>query len=150
MAASGIGNIGLIAPSALATAAVSASSAASASAAGAANSQALGQDLHVFMQALYQALSDTDSTSAHSPTYSKGQSASARGLYGRIESLIGSAQSLDGLQTAFSRVMLDLGTGTPGQGSDLTLRSWLQGLQQSVQQGTSPLSSLGSIVDVVV
>jgi hypothetical protein len=179
-----------------------------ASAIGASDAAAAGQNLQLFMQALYQALSDAEtppSTNAGgaegpdlrttaSPTYSKGQSPSARstlyqqgqpGLHSRIESLInvlrqgsgpgnvssaaGSAGNLSGLQAAFSRLLQNLGIpsrgaaanssrsqsntlgGLSSQGSDLTLHSWLRGLQQSLQQpGTTRFSSRGNIIDVVV
>ena len=188
MALSDISDIGWSATPA--TAAVPGSSgyrgntAATAASVGAGNTEALGQNLHVFMQALYQALSNTNTSATEAPhcgapagpTYTKAQPASPRsqgyqhtqgGLHGRIESLIGAFRhqdgsssrapspspsdgSLDGLQAAFNRLLQNLGTGSPAPPTaDLTLHSWLQGLQQSVQQGTTRLSSIGSIIDVM-
>jgi len=38
-----------------------------------------------------------------------------------------------------------------GEGSKLTLNSWLQGLRQGMQRpGTTPFSSVGNLIDVVV
>jgi hypothetical protein len=146
-----------------------ATSGASASAVGTGNTEALGQNLHVFMQALYQALSNADSTTAQTTNAGRAKVPDF-GLHGRIEALIAGSNdgSLDGLQAAFNRLLQDLGAGSPGplsalpsspsnafnalsvQGSDLTLHSWLQGLQQSLQRGTTRLSTIGSIIDVVV
>jgi hypothetical protein len=220
MALSGIGNIGLYiqqqlsgsdAQSANAGPAAPITGEASASAVGAGSvGGALGQDLQLFMQAVYEALSHADSTTAKTtdpggadgsnfsapagPTYSKGQTPSLRAsaylqgqpvLHGRVGALISaltdepgsssnasSAASSDGgiagLQAAFSRLLQDLGAANQGasapasssinpfsvvsgEGSQLTLNSWLQGLRQSMQQpGTTPFSSVGNLIDVVV
>jgi hypothetical protein len=152
---------------------------------GAGITDAIAQNVHIFMQALYQALSNHDSTTAQSadtpqqPASSRSQAyqQTQKGLQGRIESLISalkgqggssssmsssapSGASLSGLQAAFNRLLRDLGANSFGplsalnalssRGSDLTLHSWLQGLQTSLQQGTAQLSSIGNLVDVVV
>jgi hypothetical protein len=109
------------------------------------------------------------------PTYSRGSVASYRangynqgqkGLSGKIQSLISALSdpedspqiSVSGLQSAFSRLMSDLETtgatassSTADSSSGLTLRSWLLGLQQNLQQpGASAFSAVGNMVDVTV
>lgn len=179
-----------------------------ASAAGAANTAALGQNLQIFMQALYQALSMVDSTTAPTaaaggaedpdfgatvgPTYAKLQPAYVRPhsyqhdqnpMNGKIGSLISALKqqggsstnappasegSLAGLQAAFNRLLQDLGgrnqgslqaiplssnalDALSGQGSELTLQRWLQGLQQSLRQpGTTSFRVAGNIIDITV
>jgi len=181
----------------------------STSAVGAGNTSALGQNLQLFMQALYEAISSADSIPAQNPgardsqgsdfstptypTYSKGQttSLSAPGyqqgqsvLHGRIGALISalspenaasrnvsSTGTSDGnfvdLQATFNRLLQEFAatnqrappaaTSTTksfsvvsGEGSTLTLNSWLQGLQQGLQRSTTAFSTVGNIIDVVV
>jgi hypothetical protein len=193
MALSGIGNVGLYIQQQLSGRAAQTSGEASASAVGAGSTGgALGQDLQLFMQALYEALSHGDSTTAKTPnageadgsnftapagpTYSKGQTPSLQAsaylqgqtvLHGRVGALMsaltdatpaGSSDvKLVGLQAAFSRLLQDLGGSNQdasvvsGEGSKLTLNSWLQGLRQGMQRpGTTPFSSVGNLIDVVV
>jgi hypothetical protein len=149
----------------------------SASAVGPGYTEAFAQNLHLFMQALYQALSSTDSKQQPASPRSQAYQHTQKGLQGRIESLIGALKrpggssssasgtgssdaSLNGLQGAFNRLSRDLGASTfsplsalntlSGLGSDLTLHGWLQGLKTSLQHGTARLSSIGNLVDVVV
>jgi hypothetical protein len=121
----------------------------------------------------------SNTTSVYSPplgpSYSRGSVASYRangyqqgptGLQGKIKSLVGALSDPDeatdsnvrGLQSAFNRLLQDLqGSGTSiafnssAGSSELTLRGWLLGLQQNLQQpGATDFSTLGNSVDVVV
>jgi hypothetical protein len=109
------------------------------------------------------------------PSYSRGSVASYRangyqhgpiGLQGKIQSLVGAlgdpdkatSSNVSGLQGAFNRLLHDLQTSgmsiastSSGGSSGLTLRDWLLGLQQNLQQpGATDFSALGNSVDVVV
>jgi hypothetical protein len=109
------------------------------------------------------------------PIYSRGSVASYRsngyqqgpkGLQGKIQQLISalgdpseaSGSAVGSLRTAFTRLLQDLDAsgasiapGVSGGSSGLTLRSWLSGLQQNLQQpGATAFSTLGNMVDVVV
>jgi hypothetical protein len=152
---------------------------------------ALAQNIQLFMQVLYEALSNASTapgTSAgsvergaalyspsSSPTYSRGSVASYRtsgysqgpkGLSGKIQSLISTLNepqqspdtSVSSLQSAFGRLLGDLeasgapvASSVPGSSGRLTLRSWLLGLQQNLQQpAATSFSAVGNLVDVTV
>jgi hypothetical protein len=111
------------------------------------------------------------------PTYSRASVATSRasgyqqgskGLLAKLQALIaalsdtadtGAENNVSSLQAAFNRLMQDLETsgaslasdGRSGGGSGLSLRSWLLGLQQNLQQpGANTLSPLGNLIDVMV
>jgi hypothetical protein len=101
-------------------------------------------------------------------TYSRGSVANYRttayqqgpkSLQSKLQSMINALSDPDeevaadnvvsGLQGAFKRLMRDLDLSGSGSGSGLSLRSWLLGLQQNLQQpGASSFSAVGNMIDV--